>query len=115
VLSGSTAAGRDRIAGANTIERRILEAYLPRVKTLEGFDYTQSPNVTAAKMRDLVDDESGARPVRSHRFKLVSGGETKEVGARVHSHSTTGELAQSNYDGDIPRSSPALNRAAWAG
>jgi len=39
----------------NTIERRILEAYLPRVKTLEEFDYTQSPNVTAAKMRDLVE------------------------------------------------------------
>jgi DNA replication protein DnaC len=36
----------------NTIERRIREAHLPRVKTLEDFDYTQSPNVTAAKMRD---------------------------------------------------------------
>jgi DNA replication protein DnaC len=39
----------------NTIERRIREAHLPRVKTLEDFDYTQSPNVTAAKMRDLAD------------------------------------------------------------
>ena len=28
----------------NTIERRIREAHLPRVKTLEEFDYTQSPN-----------------------------------------------------------------------
>jgi DNA replication protein DnaC len=37
----------------NTIERRIREAHLPRVKTLEEFDYTQSPQVTAAKMRDL--------------------------------------------------------------
>ena len=35
----------------NTIERRIREAHLPRVKTLEEFDYTQSPHVTAAKMR----------------------------------------------------------------
>ena len=35
----------------NTIERRIREAHLPRLKTLEEFDYTQSPNVTAAKMR----------------------------------------------------------------
>ncbi len=26
-----------------------------RVKTLEEFDYTQSPNVTAAKMRDLAE------------------------------------------------------------
>ena len=39
----------------NTIERRIKEAHLPRVKTLEEFDYTQSPNVTAAKMRDLAE------------------------------------------------------------
>jgi len=28
----------------NTIERRIREAHLPRVKTLEEFDYTQSPH-----------------------------------------------------------------------
>jgi DNA replication protein DnaC len=39
----------------NTIERRIKEAHLPRVKTLEEFDYAQSPNVTAAKMRDLAE------------------------------------------------------------
>ena len=39
----------------NTIERRIREAHLPRVKTLEEFDYAQSPNVTAAKMRDLAE------------------------------------------------------------
>jgi DNA replication protein DnaC len=39
----------------NTIERRIRGAHLPRVKTLDEFDFTQSPNVTAAKMRDLAD------------------------------------------------------------
>src|SRR3981081_146129 len=39
----------------NTIERRIREAHLPRIKTLEEFDYTQSPNVNAAKMRDLAE------------------------------------------------------------
>src|ERR1700752_3373579 len=39
----------------NTIERRIREAHLPRLKTLEEFDYTQSPNITAAKMRDLAE------------------------------------------------------------
>lgn len=37
----------------NTIERRIKEAHLPRVKTLEEFDYGQSPHVSAAKMREL--------------------------------------------------------------
>src|SRR3954453_19519767 len=30
----------------NTIERRIKEARLPRVKTLEEFDFSQSPHVT---------------------------------------------------------------------
>jgi len=39
----------------NTMARRIKEAHLPRVKTLEEFDYTQSPNVSAAKMRDLAE------------------------------------------------------------
>jgi DNA replication protein DnaC len=48
----------------NTIERRIREARLPRVKTLEEFDYTQSPNVTAAKMRDLAEMPVQSDPVR---------------------------------------------------
>jgi DNA replication protein DnaC len=39
----------------NTIERRVRDAHLPRVKTLEEFNYTQSPNITAAKMRDLAE------------------------------------------------------------
>lgn len=41
----------------NTIDRRIKEAHLPRVKTLEEFDYTQAPLVTAAKMRELAEGE----------------------------------------------------------
>src|SRR3954468_13410437 len=39
----------------NTIDRRIKEAHLPRVKTLHEFDYTQSPMVTAAKMLELAE------------------------------------------------------------
>jgi DNA replication protein DnaC len=39
----------------NTIDRRIREAHLPRVKTLEEFDYTQSPMVSAAKMLELAE------------------------------------------------------------
>src|SRR5580704_15822299 len=38
----------------NTIDRRIKEAHLPRVKTLEEFDFNQSPMVTAAQMRELA-------------------------------------------------------------
>jgi DNA replication protein DnaC len=49
----------------NTIERRIREAHLPRVKTLEEFNFAQSPNITAAKMRDLAEggDIERAEPV----------------------------------------------------
>jgi DNA replication protein DnaC len=39
----------------NTIQRRICDAHLPRVKTLEEFDFAQSPQVSAAKIRDLAD------------------------------------------------------------
>jgi len=39
----------------NTVDRRIKEARLPRVKTIEEFDFSQSPQVTAAKMRDLAN------------------------------------------------------------
>ena len=38
----------------NTINRRIQEARLPRVKTLEEFDFSQSPLVSAAQLRDLA-------------------------------------------------------------
>jgi DNA replication protein DnaC len=39
----------------NTIDRRIRDAHLPRVKTLDEFDFTQSPMVTAAKMLELAE------------------------------------------------------------
>jgi DNA replication protein DnaC len=38
----------------NTVERRIKEAHLPRVKTLEEFDFTQSPKVSAVQMHSLA-------------------------------------------------------------
>ena len=37
----------------NTIERRIRKPIFRAREDVEEFDYTQSPNVTAAKMRDL--------------------------------------------------------------
>jgi DNA replication protein DnaC len=39
----------------NTISRRVKEAHLPRVKTLEEFDYNQSPMISAAKMQELAE------------------------------------------------------------
>jgi DNA replication protein DnaC len=39
----------------NTIERRIREAHLPRVKTLDEFDFTQCPQVNAAQLRELAE------------------------------------------------------------
>jgi DNA replication protein DnaC len=38
----------------NTIVSRIKDARLPRVKTLEEFDFNQSPLISAAKMRELA-------------------------------------------------------------
>jgi DNA replication protein DnaC len=42
---------RDRHA----IENRIRDAQLPRVKTLDEFDFTQSPQIPAAKIRELAE------------------------------------------------------------
>src|SRR6201998_1368708 len=42
---------RDRHA----IENRIREAQLPRVKTLEEFDFAQSPQIPAARIRELAE------------------------------------------------------------
>lgn len=39
----------------NTVERRIREARLPKTKTLEQFDFSQAPKISAAQMRDLAD------------------------------------------------------------
>src|SRR5437870_13547610 len=40
--------------GRNTIARRLRGAHLPRLKTLEEFDYAQSAHVSVAKLRELV-------------------------------------------------------------
>jgi DNA replication protein DnaC len=42
---------RDRHA----IENRIRDAQLPRVKTLEEFDFAQSPQISAARVRELAE------------------------------------------------------------
>ncbi len=42
---------RDRHAIAN----RIRDAQLPRIKTLEEFDFTQAPQIPAAKIRELAE------------------------------------------------------------
>src|SRR5271156_2535839 len=38
----------------NTIARRIKEARLPRMKTLEEFDFSKAPQVPATKMHELA-------------------------------------------------------------
>jgi DNA replication protein DnaC len=37
-----------------TVQRRLKDAHLPRVKTLEDFDFSQSPKVSAQQIRDLA-------------------------------------------------------------
>jgi len=38
----------------HTVERRLQEARLPRLKTLEEFDFNQAPHIRAAQLRDLA-------------------------------------------------------------
>ena len=37
------------------VERRIREAHLPRMKTLEEFDFAQAPKVPATQIRELAE------------------------------------------------------------
>jgi DNA replication protein DnaC len=37
------------------IERRVREARIPRMKTLEEFDFTKSPNISASLVRELSE------------------------------------------------------------
>jgi DNA replication protein DnaC len=39
----------------NTIDRRIKEAHLPRVKTLEEFDFSAVPNISPIRIRELAE------------------------------------------------------------
>ena len=38
----------------NAIQRRLKEAHLPRIKTLEEFDFNIAPQIAATKLRDLA-------------------------------------------------------------
>ena len=43
-----------RIGNERLIERRLREARLPRMKTLEEFDFTQSPKISAQQIQELA-------------------------------------------------------------
>ena len=38
-----------------TVERRIREAHLPKVKTLEDFNFSEAPTIPAAQIRELAE------------------------------------------------------------
>ena len=38
-----------------TVERRIREAHLPKVKTLEDFEFSQAPTISPAQIRELAE------------------------------------------------------------
>src|SRR5689334_5755407 len=52
----------------SAIARRIFEAKLPRVKTLEEFDFSQAPQISAARIHQLAEggyiQKSGTAGVR---------------------------------------------------
>jgi DNA replication protein DnaC len=39
----------------NTITRRLKEAHLPKVKTLEEFDFAQAPRISPSKLKELAE------------------------------------------------------------
>lgn len=40
---------------AHLVERRIRDAHLPRIKSLDDFDFSQSPQISALQLRELAD------------------------------------------------------------
>ena len=61
VLLGTEVEEREHRA----VQRRLKEAQLPRAKTLEEFDFSQSPKVSARRIRELAQGDyiDQARPV----------------------------------------------------
>jgi len=53
VLLGAEVEERER----RTVERRLREAHLPRMKTLDEFDFAQAPKIPASLMRKLAEGE----------------------------------------------------------
>jgi DNA replication protein DnaC len=39
------------------VQRRLQEAHLPRLKTLDEFDFTQTPKIPASQIRKLAEGE----------------------------------------------------------
>ncbi|MBV9612858.1 MAG: IS21-like element helper ATPase IstB, partial [Acidobacteriaceae bacterium] len=40
----------------NAIQRRLKEAHLPKVKTLDEFQFTATPHIAASQLKELADD-----------------------------------------------------------
>ena len=53
-LPGSPTGGGLEERERKTIERRLRDAHLPRMKTLEEFDFRQSPKISPAEIRELA-------------------------------------------------------------
>ena len=56
----------------HAIARRIKDAHLPRVKTLDEFDFSQAPKISATQLRELarLRDWQGPSPDRPLRGRL---------------------------------------------
>jgi DNA replication protein DnaC len=81
----------------NTVGRRMMDAHLPRVKTLDEFDFGQTPSVSAANIAMLAEGgyieraelvvfigDSGTGKTHLPDGTLRSGLPTEEAGAFHH-------------------------------
>jgi len=50
------------------VQRRIWDARLPRVKTLEQFDFAQAPQISANRVRELAE---GGYPERAEKAAVI--------------------------------------------
>ena len=82
---------------------RIRDAQLPRMKTLEEFDFAQAPQISAARIRELAEGgyiersepivligECGHRQ-ESPGNGIVRGGMPAETAGSIHDGGGTGE------------------------
>src|SRR3954452_22864867 len=68
----------------NTVERRIKEAHLPRVKTLDEFDFTQSPKVSAVQMHSLAQGAYIEKAGACHSHRRLCHGQDASAERIVH-------------------------------
>ena len=102
-----------------SIELRMKEAHLPRIKTLEEFDFAQSPHIPASRIRTLAEGGYLERAEPSNALALaeeIQGGAATFKGTRLLVHQIASLLlegvAEAELRTDYPHLTPEMIEAA---